>query len=198
MVINFLERIYINSPAHTVDQRRVVKFLRGIRQLPPKSRVVEIGCGRGVGMQLILEEFAPERAEALDVDPRMIRLAERRLGGRAAGRVNCRLADAQALPQADGSVDAVFDFGVLHHLEDWHRGLAEVVRILKKGGHFYIEEYFPHLYANALFGRLLVHPREDRFENAEFHAALAASGLRMIEGARESPSRLLGVAVKEG
>ncbi len=198
MVINFLERLYINSPAHTVDQRRVVKFLREIKPLPNKSQVVEIGCGRGVGMQLILEAFSPERAEALDVDPRMIRLAERRLGARAAGRVTCRLSDAQNLPHADGSVDAVFDFGVLHHLEDWRRGLSEVARILKGGGLFYIEEYFPHLYANALFGRLLVHPREDRFENAEFHTALTSAGFRMLSGARESASRLLGVAVKEG
>jgi len=197
MVINFIERIYVNSPVHTIDQRRVVKFLKGTKELPAGSHILEIGCGRGVGMRLIVESFLPTRAEALDLDPRMVKLAERRLRGIEGTEVACRVADAEKLPQADGSVDAVFDFGVLHHLENWRLGLAEVARVLKRQGLFYIEEYFPHLYANALFGRLLVHPKEDRFEDGVFRAALSEAGLRLLDGARVSSSRLLGVAVKQ-
>lgn len=188
--------MYINSPAHTVSQIRNVRFLQRLHSLPPGSRVVEIGCGRGVGMQLIMRSFQPASAEALDIDPRMIRLTERRLRARASGGVTARLADVHQLPYPDGSLDAVFDFGTLHHLEDWRRGLAEIARVLKHGGHFYVEEYFPALYANAFFGRLLAHPAEDRFDAPEFHGALTERHLRLMEGYAESKSRLLGVAVK--
>jgi ubiquinone/menaquinone biosynthesis C-methylase UbiE len=195
--LNLIEKLYINSPAHTVSQVRNVRFLQKLHSLPPGSRVVEIGCGRGVGMQLIVRSFQPASAAALDIDPRMIRLTQRRLRRFPGGAVTAQLADVHALPYPDGSLDAVFDFGTLHHLEDWRRGLSEIARTLKKGGHFYVEEYFPALYANAFFGRLLAHPTEDRFQAAEFREALSEGHLRLLEGYAESRFRLLGVAVKD-
>ncbi len=149
-------------------------------------------------MQLIVRAFEPRQAEALDIDPRMIRRSQRRMRSLPRDRVSIRLADAQDLPYPDDSLDAVFDFGTLHHLEDWRRGLREVARVLKPAGCFYIEEYFPALYANALFGKLMAHPREDRFDAAGFRSGLEAAGLRLMDGYRESPYRLLGIAVKEG
>jgi len=198
MKLNFFEKLYINSPLHTVAQRRVVGFLKSLNGLPPGGHILEIGCGRGVGMQLILRAFDPDSAEALDIDPRMIGLTEGRLRSLAGSRVKARLADVHSLPHADRSVDAVFDFGTLHHLEDWKKGLREVARVLRRGGFFYIEEYFPALYANALFGKILAHPREDRFDAPDFRSALSAARLRLLDGYRESRFRLLGVAVKEG
>ena len=198
MILNIIERMYINSPAHTVSQIKNVNFLRKIHPLAPGGTVVEIGCGRGVGMQLIVRAFQPSRAEALDIDPRMIKLTARRLGSASSDRIKARLADVHKLPYPNGSIDAVFDFGVLHHLENWRQGLSEVARVLKPGGYFYVEEYFPALYANAFFGRLLAHPTEDRFQEAEFNQALSREHLELMKGYAESRYRLLGVAVKNG
>ncbi len=198
MKLNVFEKLYINSPLHSWAQRRVVGFLKGLNHLQPGSRVVEIGCGRGVGMQLIIRAFQPASAEALDIDPRMIALTQRRLRFPDNGRVTARLADVHELPYADGSIDAVFDFGTLHHLEEWRRGLSEIARVLRPGGYFYIEEYFPALYANAFFGVIMRHPREDRFDAADFRSALAAERFRLLGGHAESKYRLIGVAVKEG
>ena len=196
MKLNIIERLYVNSPAHTVSQKRNVGFLRRLHPLDQGARVVEIGCGRGVGMQLILRLFEPASAEALDIDPRMIRLTQRRLRAYPPERVQAKIADVHKLPYADGSIDAIFDFGVLHHLEEWKSGLSEVSRVLKRGGYFYIEEYFPALYANAFFGRLLAHPTEDRFQAEEFRTALSEGGLRLLPGFAESRYRLLGVAAR--
>ena len=126
----------------------------------------------------------------------MIKLTARRLRRLPPGRINVRLADAHNLPYSGGSIDAVFDFGVLHHLENWRQGLTEIARVLKTGGHFYVEEYFPALYANAIFGRLLAHPTEDRFQAGEFRTALSEEHLDLVAGFSESKFRLLGVAVK--
>jgi SAM-dependent methyltransferase len=44
------------------------------------------------------------------------------------------LADAQRLPMAAGSVDAVFAAGLINHLPDTVRGLAELARVTRAGG----------------------------------------------------------------
>jgi ubiquinone/menaquinone biosynthesis C-methylase UbiE len=193
--LNIFEKMYINSPLHTLSQQRVVSFLKSLNTLRQGSHIIEIGCGRGVGMKLIMRAFEPGSAEALDIDPRMITLTEHRL--RSLPGVVVRLADVHELPYSAGSIDAVFDFGVLHHLEDWKRGLREVSRVLRPAGFFYIEEYFPALYANAFFGKILAHPPEDRFDARDFRSALEQARLRLMAGYRESQFRLLGVAVKE-
>jgi len=52
-------------------------------------------------------------------------------------------------------MDAVFNFGIIHHLEDWEKGIQEIARVLVQGGLFYCEEIYPPLYANFLFRRLV-------------------------------------------
>ena len=43
------------------------------------GRVLEIGCGRGVGTEIIFERFGAREVHAFDLDPDMIERARRRL-----------------------------------------------------------------------------------------------------------------------
>jgi SAM-dependent methyltransferase len=95
-------------------------------------------------------------------------------------------------------MDAVFNFGIVHHLEDWEKGIQEIARILKSGGAFYFEEIYPALYANMITRRLVAHPTENRFYSQEYRTALVKSGLRLLQGYKESRFGILGVAVKDG
>ena len=85
--------------------------------------------------------------------------------------------DACAISVADASYDAVFDFGIIHHVPDWRRALAEVHRVLKPGGRFYCEEVLRRFILHPMVRRLLEHPLEDRFDASTFAQALAAAGL---------------------
>jgi hypothetical protein len=85
----------------------------------------------------------------------------------------------------------------VHLLEDWNRGLREAACVPRSAGYFSIEEYFPALYGNAFFGRILAHPNDERFDAADFRSALKGARLRLTDGYRESRFRLLGVAVKQ-
>ena len=51
------------------------------------ARVLEVGCGRGVGTEIIFERFGAREVHAFDVDPDMIARARRRLSGYAADRL---------------------------------------------------------------------------------------------------------------
>ncbi len=196
MKVNWVEAVWVNSPLRTLSQLREVAYFRRARGLAPGSRVLEIGCGRGVGVELIRRGFAPARVDGIDIDPAMVKRAERRRRRRSMADTAFRVADAQALPYADSCMDAVFNFGIIHHLEDWRRGIREIARVLKPGGSFYFEEIYPALYANAFWRHLLLHPRDDRFSGPQFRAQLEAAGLALVPGYRETRNRIVAVAVK--
>jgi ubiquinone/menaquinone biosynthesis C-methylase UbiE len=196
MKVNWVEAVWVNSPLRTVMQQREIACFRRAARIAPGGRVLEIGCGRGKGAQLVLRAFAPARVDAIDIDPAMIRLAERRKKRLGLREVELLVADAQELPFPDSSMDAVFNFGIIHHLEDWRRGVREIARVLKPGAAFCFEEIYPALYANRFWRHLLAHPREDRFSGPQFRGALQAAGLRLVPGYRETPNRIVAVALK--
>ncbi|WP_243358259.1 class I SAM-dependent methyltransferase [Fundidesulfovibrio terrae] len=197
MFVNWPERFFCNSFVRRFIQRGQAQMWRGMRKMAPGGDALEIGCGNGAGAQLILEYFKPRKLTALDPDPAMLRLARKRLAGPVAdGVAEVIEGDAQNLPCESASLDAVFNFGIVHHLEDWRRGIAEVARVLKPGGAFYIEEIFQGLYANAFLRHVVAHPEHDRFQAPQFKAALADKGLVLLPGHHESHMTMLGVAVK--
>ena len=97
---------------------------------------------------------------------------------------------------SDGCFNAVFNYGIIHHLENWQKGVTEIARVLKIDGIFFFEEIYPPLYANPLFLMILVHPRENRFHGPQYRAELDAAGLHLRDGYKESRFAILGADVK--
>lgn len=196
MEVNWPERFYCRSFVRKIAQWREVSFFRAAHPIPPGAKVLEIGCGDGGGAGIFSRRFAPSLYHGLDVDPAMVRVAAGRRKGRAGDGRLFVLGDAERLPYRDAAFDAVVNFGIIHHLPDWRKGVAEVARVLRPGGVFYFEEIYPPLYANPLFRIILAHPRENRFHGPEFRAALAEEGLTLLPGCHESSLFILGVAVR--
>lgn len=94
-------------------------------------RVLEIGVGLGADHQ----QFAEAGADlwGIDLTERAIEHTRRRL---AAFGLNSHLAvgDAEHLEFSDESFDRVYSWGVLHHSPDTPQAIAEVWRVLKRGG----------------------------------------------------------------
>jgi ubiquinone/menaquinone biosynthesis C-methylase UbiE len=188
--------MWVNSPLRRLVQGLETRYFKRIRPMAEGSLCLEIGCGGGYGARLVCQNFHPERVDAIDIDPVMIELARRRLPGPVLPRTVFFVADAQHLPYGAGRFDAVFNFGIVHHLEQWDLGLKEISRVLKKGGGFYFEEIYPPLYANPLLRHVLAHPTQNRFYGREFHAGLREAGLVLLPGYRECLFGILGVAEK--
>ncbi len=140
------------------------------------GRALELGCGRGVGTELILDLFGADSVDAFDFDPRMVTLARRRLAPRGP-RARVWVGDATAICVPDGTYEAVFDFGIVHHIPHWRGAVAEVHRVLKPGGLFYSEEVLRRFIVHPVTRRLLEHPVDDRFDSPGFVQELKASGL---------------------
>jgi len=177
MLLNRVEYALMNNPVRAAIQR-YFEAARLLRMGGPVrgGKVLEIGCGQGVGTELILDLFGADTVDAFDLDPRMVALARRRLLSRSS-RVRQWVGDATAIAAGDGSYDAVFDFGIVHHIPEWRRALAEVQRVLTPGGRFYAEEVLERFIVHPITRRLLEHPLTDRFETSGFLAGLRAAGL---------------------
>jgi len=195
MKVNWPERLWVNSPVRRYVQQQEGLFFRKMGNLAPGGKCLEIGCGCGVGAQIINQSFAPASIHGLDIDLDMLNAAKKKRTAWKNVPLHLLAGDAQELPFPDHCFDAVFNYGIIHHLEDWQKGITEIARVLKESGIFFFEEIYPPLYANVLFRRILDHPRENRFHGPEYRAALAASGLHLLDGYKESRFAILGAAV---
>lgn len=196
MKINWAERLMVNSPVRIAVQRLLIRWFKEKTFLKPGAKILEVGCGRGAGAAMLLKEFAPATLHALDLDLMMIRQARAYLPPQQ-NSISLYVGDVLHLPYADAALDAVFGFGVLHHVPDWRGGLGEIARVLKPGGRYFLEEFYPPLYQNFIARRIFFHPEENRFHSADLHQALKAAGFTW-KGILECPFLgILGVVVKE-
>ena len=105
--------------------------------LPGQCSILELGCGAGQLWTNNLDRLPPGWTICLsDQSEGMLAQARANLG-EAAARFSFRQVDAQALPFADGSFDAVIANHMLYHLPDREKALAGIRRVLAPGGRLY-------------------------------------------------------------
>lgn len=184
MRLNWAERWVVNNPLRAVVQDIEIRLLKEYIDTGSRSRFLEIGCGRGAGARLILRDFAPEILIASDLDTAMLVKAARYLSTDEQQSILLSAADVLSLPFREGTFDAVFGFGVLHHVPDWRPSMAEVWRVIRPGGIYFLEEIYPSLYQNALTKHILLHPTEDRFRSGDLKEEWTRPGFSLV-AARE-------------
>ena len=105
--------------------------------------VLELGCGTG-DMWKNRENLisACDRFVLSDFSEGMVATAKDNIG--IYDNVEYRVMDIQEISYANESFDVVIANMMLYHVPDIERGLAEVRRVLKRGGHFYCATYGEH------------------------------------------------------
>lgn len=96
-------------------------------EVPPAAKVLDVGCGPGeMAARLTGRGY---EVWGLDIAEPMIRYARARCG---ADRF--RVGDAENIPFADNTFDAVICLAVVEYLDADERALREIRRVLKPGG----------------------------------------------------------------
>jgi len=117
----------MNNPVRAFVQRHFeAKRLLSMGGPMSGGTALEVGCGRGVGAELVLNVFGADKVDAFDLDPDMVRLAQKRLEAYR-DRIKLRVGDVNDIPAEDDYYDAVFDFGIVHHVPNWRDGLKEMI-----------------------------------------------------------------------
>ena len=97
-----------------------------------------LDAGSGAGRWAVQVALRGGHVTAVDIGESVYLAIE---NGRRYGVRGVR-ADITALPFDDGSFDFVYSLGVLHHLEEPERGMAELVRVLRPGGRCLVYVYY--------------------------------------------------------
>jgi len=196
MKLNWAERWVVNNPLRVLQQQIEIRMLKRMASLESEPQILEVGCGRGAGASLILKEFRPALLHASDLDIAMIQKAKHYLSSEQKKGTFLFVGDALRIPYKDNAMDAVFTFGVLHHVLDWRSALADISRVLKSNGLLFFEELYPSLYQNFITKRILLHPEHGRFLSDDLKAALNKVNLSMIHALECKKLGILGVSVK--
>jgi len=197
MKLNWGERLAVNNPIRPIQQQLEIFWFGRMMPFRPGGSILEVGCGRGVGAQLIHKTCRPRLLHIQDLDMAMVQKAKKRHAAPEEKGLTLSVGDAAFLSFKTGTFDVVFGFGVLHHVPDWRSALEEIARILRKGGVFYSEELFPTLYQNMITRHILLHPEKDRFHSLELREAFEEMHLDMTASFELPKCGILAVAVKQ-
>lgn len=104
------------------------------------SVVLEIGCGPGYFSPTIARMIPEGKLYLSDVQPEMIRKAERRLRKKGITNFEAGLGDGNSLDYSSSSIDVIFLVTVFGEMEDREGMVTEMHRVLKTGGLLSISE----------------------------------------------------------
>lgn len=158
----------------------IVRELQGLASLPAGKKILEIGCGNGIGTRLIDKYFKPAEFIATEYDESLVEVAQRKNKG---SQVRVEAGNAADLRFAEGEFDAVIGLSVIHHIPNWEAGLDELHRVIKPGGLLIIKELSIDTFETP-FGkiarRFVEHPYDDMFKKAEFLDYLKQKGFEIL------------------
>ncbi len=107
----------------------LIDTFKRLTGLKAGARVADLGCGSGVFSDLLQQ--AGFKAVGIDISPKLIAIGKLKYPG-----LELLEGDIEHLPFADETLDGVLLSGVVHHFPDPRRCVAEVHRVLRRGGKF--------------------------------------------------------------
>lgn len=108
-------------------------------------RIVEVGCGLGVGCALALREYRPERVTGMDIHPQQLdraRQANADLLSTTPSGIRFVRGAAEEMPFGDGEFDCVYSVEAAQHFDDMSAFTRETARVLRPGGRVVVASFF--------------------------------------------------------
>lgn len=122
----------------------------------PFQRALDLGCGTGEMMKMLLQSDDQRELYGIDLSEKMLSVAE----GKLSSKVQLVLGDSEHLPFADNFFDVVYCNDSFHHYPAPENVIREVQRVLKPGGTFLIGDCWQPLVGRAIMNFYMRHSKE--------------------------------------
>ena len=122
----------------------------------PFQRALDLGCGTGEMMKMLLQSDDQRELYGIDLSEKMLSVAE----GKLSGKVQLVLGDSEHLPFVDNFFDVVYCNDSFHHYPAPENVIREVQRVLKPGGTFLIGDCWQPLVGRAIMNFYMRHSKE--------------------------------------
>ena len=164
-------------------------------RLGPGSRLLDLGCGTGFFAIPFAARVGPRGTVwAVDTSAPILRRFRRKLGGRVPRQLKLvKMREDDPLPLMDRSVTTALLANVYHHLADPSRSLADVHRVLRRGGRCLVLEWRP---IRRKRPDQPGPPPHRRVPSQAVARALAVAGFRDIRTSRMGPHHYAVLAVR--
>ena len=162
-----------------------------------KLRLLDVGCGTGRFLDFLKQTWPRLPALGLDMSEPYIRHAKRHL--KRWSRINLTVANAELLPVADESQDAVTSIFLFHELPPKVRRTVfrECARVLKPGGRLVLVDSLQHGDEPDYEGLLDLFPQNYHepyyrsYANEDFSALAKRCGLTHIKNVKAFVSKVM-------
>lgn len=104
--------------------------------LAEDARVLDVGCGGGANLAVLLKRCPKGSADGLDYAAESVAASRKKNAKELGRRCTVTQGDVGALPYGDGTYDAVTAFETVYFWPDLPRAFSEILRVLKPGGRF--------------------------------------------------------------
>ncbi len=170
------------------------RWVIGLADVAPNHRVLDLGCGTGTLVELLLGEYPSVQVHGVDPDHGALRIARLKAARHQNARVSFHQARAEELPFPEATFDRVICSLAFHHIPDQHKSAAlhEVHRTLRADGIFLLAD-FETTRGVFFWGRRSRQSLEDWLSEAGFHTTYCGHrrGVHVLE-ARSAETRMPG------
>lgn len=179
-----------------IFQRHYELVANDVARYGAASCVLDIGTGPGQLLLAMRKVMPDAKLAGIDISSAMVAQARQNIMiCNQERKIEVGVANANALPFADGTFDQVVSTGSLHHWKDPVRALTEVHRVLKHDGHALMYDLVRDMpkeicrnvrvrFGRFRFALLWIHSFEEPFLNAEEMNALGRRTDFLVEGTK--------------
>lgn len=113
------------------DNRAAIEAL----SVQPGDRILDVGCGAGKSLELLLPLVGDGAVAGIDPSPLMVKEAKRRnFRGKAQKHLSIQVAAVEAMPFEDQTFDAAMSVHTIYFWQQLGPAMHELARVLRPGG----------------------------------------------------------------
>lgn len=170
---------------HTKHIGGLAATMRLMELINPREKdyVLDVGCGVGIAAAFLAQQYNCH-VVGVDITPRMlVRARERAKRKGVTALTDFRVADMHALPFEDGYFDALIAESVICFSSSKELVLAEMIRVVKPGGHLAFTEATWRIPPPPNMARMMTHSLglpEGMLQHEAWQAVLESSELEQL------------------